>query len=262
MRIEIRLTENCNYDCTYCTDMHDNTKDRIDVDYIGLNNVLEQFDNPEVFIYGGEPTLHPELIPLVKHLNSFTDNIIIQTNGSNPNIIKQCSAKINYSYHIDHTLLHDFVKVIDRAKVNEIAYMDHERADYNDYKKLKTIYGKVVQFCPVINSTVGEPPSTERLKNLIFQPIFKELNQVDEHFISTDKERSSNWFIWAMDEKSINKECSVQHNMLHIQNNKVYFCFNAMMRDESGTSTSEYKHNPVNIKCPYNYCYFGMENQI
>lgn len=257
MRIEIRLTEHCNYNCLYCTDMHNNSAKDWDIDYDGLHEVLKQFDSPEIFIYGGEPTLSPQLPKLVNFLNNYTDNIIVQTNGSNPEVLKDLNIKINYSYH-DGIKLIDFIKNVDSSKLNEIAYMDHIKADYKDYEKLKFIYD-CVQFCPTINSTIGEPPSNDRLKNLINQDIYKKISN-DEHFISN--KYGSNWYIWANDIKSNDKQCCTEFTTIHIQYNKVYFCFNAMMQDTKGVSTRDYKYNPKNIKCPYTYCYFGMENWI
>lgn len=263
MRIEIRLTEHCNYDCSYCTDMHNNSAKNWKIDYNGLSKVLLQFNDIDFFIYGGEPTLSDQLIELVSFLKNYSNNIIVQTNGSNPDILKDLDIKINYSYH-NGQILKDFVKRVDTKKLNEIAYMDHDDANYTEYKHLKILYKDRVQFCPTINSKVGEAPSTQLLKDLETKDIFKTFNTfntlTEEHFV--DNGYQSNWFNWANDIESINKPCSTEFSTIHIQNNKVYNCFNSMIQDKYSSTFDEYDFEPKIIKCPHKYCYFGMENWV
>jgi len=271
MRIEIRLNETCNYNCNYCTDMHDNSKALLEFDMIGLYNLLNELykhnqrDN-EVFIYGGEPTLYPGLDAIVKYLKQSKVKIIIQTNGSNPEVFNSPvydHCKINYSYHSQSTTLKEFVKNISSKHVNEIAYMGHEDADYSEYLKLKKIF-KNVQFCPIINSSTSSAPSTKHLRTLEHQKIFDNIKQ-DYHFKkqhNVQQVHISNYDIWKDNISSKNNLCKTQFSTLHIQNNKVYDCFVSMNRDINGQYLSDYKYEPKIIQCTYEYCYFGMENWI
>lgn len=271
MRIEIRLNETCNYNCSYCTDMHDNLKKIVPFDLMGLNNLLEELyihnqRDHEVFIYGGEPTLYPGLEHIIRYLTQMKVQIIIQTNASNPEEFKKSSynnCKINYSYHSESTTLKEFIKNVSSKQVNEIAFMGHDKADYSEYYKLKKIY-KNVQFCPIINSSTSEAPGTDKLRTLEHQKIFDDVKQ-DYHFkkhIKYNQTLISNYDVWKDNISSKDKKCSTQFKTLHIQNNKVYDCFVSMIRDINGKELSDYRYKPEIISCPYTHCYFGMENWI
>jgi len=64
--LDIRITSKCNYNCYYCTDMHDNTKPFYDfnIDNIGdmIINISKYIKKPiHIFLYGGEPTIYPSI---------------------------------------------------------------------------------------------------------------------------------------------------------------------------------------------------------
>ncbi len=85
-RLRLLITNNCNFDCTYC---HNEGQ-------FGKNNFLklsfvkkfskwlkdEEIQLYSITISGGEPTSHPELLDIITCLNEFSQKISIVTNGS------------------------------------------------------------------------------------------------------------------------------------------------------------------------------------
>lgn len=83
----------CNFRCPYCHN----------VELVNDDARLIPFDNEKVFSYlkkkkawmdgvvisGGEPTLHPELIELCKDIKKIGYCIKLDTNGTNPKMLKQ-----------------------------------------------------------------------------------------------------------------------------------------------------------------------------
>lgn len=83
LAVEIDLTYSCNYNCLYCRNGMLNRKEYIDYDDV-KRIILELCKNNifNVNISGGEPTLHPQFVEIIKLLNEC--NIIwnLTTNGS------------------------------------------------------------------------------------------------------------------------------------------------------------------------------------
>lgn len=260
MRIEIRLTQRCNFNCHYCTDLHNNAVTHVPFDFAGFDILLSKVTDPRVFIYGGEPTTHPECKVLTDFLLERGIDTILQSNASNRRILKSIDPRIkmNYSYHSSVMTLSRFMRNISGTNINEIAFM----ADGPDeeYLLLKRLYKEKVQYCPIINSGLEDYSDNEALKQIANKPIFKQL-QTDYHFKPHDN-GISNYNVWFYNIDSKGQECSVKQNMLHIQDNKVYFCFNALMKDDGGVPLNEYTPTYETVTCPFKKCYFGMENWI
>ena len=91
------FTVGCNFKCDYCHNK-----------YLLKPNVGREYDITELMqtirtnvlvngisISGGEPTLQPDLLELCKEINSIGKYISIDTNGSNPEVIKKIAPYIN-----------------------------------------------------------------------------------------------------------------------------------------------------------------------
>ncbi len=96
--VSVLFTAGCNFSCPYCHNFdiccpragYDATVDEIVKKLTG--NILVEGVN----ITGGEPTLQPELIELVDHLRKERTNFVgIDSNGSQPDVIKQLSKRVN-----------------------------------------------------------------------------------------------------------------------------------------------------------------------
>lgn len=267
VRIEIRLSERCNYNCSYCTDLHNNSVRDTEVDLKGLQNIFDYILEPEIFIYGGEPTLHKQLKELTDFCLIHTEDVIVQTNGSNPDVIKSLDpeVKINYSFHSESISPTEFIKNIKGTNINEISIMDvgdvEDDINFKFYKQLKVLFGQKVQYCPIINSSLTDYSRNQKLVALESSDKWDSIKD-DFHFIK-HANGVSNYEVWRDNLDSLGRECDIHKHMIHIQNNKVYFCFNQMMmHPEEGISYKEYVYIPDTITCPYQKCYFGMENWV
>lgn len=89
----ILFTQGCNYACPYCHNadlitFKDNGKKDENREIIEL--LLSRKRNIDaVTITGGEPTAQPDLIPFMRELKSHGFKIKLDTNGSNPQALKQ-----------------------------------------------------------------------------------------------------------------------------------------------------------------------------
>ncbi len=91
------FTVGCNFKCDYCHNK-----------YLLQPNVGREYEITELMqtirtnvlvngisISGGEPTLQPDLLELCKEINTIGKYISIDTNGSNPEVIKKIAPYIN-----------------------------------------------------------------------------------------------------------------------------------------------------------------------
>ena len=92
------ITNQCNASCPYCFVKHGN--------YITTKEDIDKIEVPldgENVIYGGEPTLYPELVDyLIEKLNH--RDIVLYTNGSNIEYLKTLKdVRIVINYDIIHS---------------------------------------------------------------------------------------------------------------------------------------------------------------
>ncbi|MEN6551552.1 MAG: radical SAM protein [Methanobacterium sp.] len=83
IHVSIELTDKCNFTCKHCYGDCDNTKNNfINTDVILKNLiVLHSMGVGTVEITGGEPSLHPDFILIVKHALDLFDIVAVITNG-------------------------------------------------------------------------------------------------------------------------------------------------------------------------------------
>lgn len=100
----------CNFSCSYCDD---NSHSKLDSDLVSEFSIKKALDYAEKFrngkplmwtFTGGEPTINPLFLDLVKHLKSKGDTITVATNGSASHEyyteLAKC-ANINISVHFE-----------------------------------------------------------------------------------------------------------------------------------------------------------------
>jgi pyruvate formate lyase activating enzyme len=101
----VLYTPGCNYNCFYC---HNRTIIEEIHDEVSLDEIKELLDKrigliDAVVITGGEPTLHKDLIEFLTEIKKLGYLTKLDTNGSNPEIIKKCiENKIVDYYAIDY----------------------------------------------------------------------------------------------------------------------------------------------------------------
>lgn len=90
------FTPGCNMDCFYCHNriLLDNKYQKL----ISCDDVLNFLENRKGFldgvvVSGGEPTLQKGLLPFLTHVKSLGYPIKLDTNGTNPEVVKSCLDK-------------------------------------------------------------------------------------------------------------------------------------------------------------------------
>lgn len=89
----IIFTRGCNYNCSYCHNsslIKNNNKESL----ISEDSVIEHIKKRSkvlegIVISGGEPTLQKDLIEFIKKVKDFGLKVKLDTNGSNPKVLKE-----------------------------------------------------------------------------------------------------------------------------------------------------------------------------
>lgn len=122
VKIEWHLGLFCNNNCSYCTDANHNDIPKhlsFEKFKIGINNLLNNF-KPEqlhIEITGGEPTLNPKFLDMLKYMNfKNIKNISFTTNGCmSLEYYKKALeySKITISYHMEYNniSIEDIIKL-------------------------------------------------------------------------------------------------------------------------------------------------------
>ena len=87
--LNIKLLNGCNGKCEFCIAAGTPVKKSTDAQkFIDTANSMTKFSNVDVL--GGEPTLYPDLVEVLKGIRPYKKRIGIISNGSNLKIIKEC----------------------------------------------------------------------------------------------------------------------------------------------------------------------------
>lgn len=126
LKVNWELTPHCNYKCSYCfgnAGMKNSSFSTLDQ----LKNVVDKLMSLNkkyynILLIGGEPTIHPQFLNLLKYFNSLDKNIsmIIVSNGSRPisyfeelfNSISNKELLLNISVHLEHADLEHIKDII------------------------------------------------------------------------------------------------------------------------------------------------------
>jgi len=151
---EIYLTEKCSYDCEYCTIHTPKIKfNKID---FGLMMSRDIDPSADVYIYGGEPLIHPELSRVIEVLEARGhNNIVIQSNLSSSvsritKFFKYESVSFQPSFHYEWCEFKEFnkkVELIDSygklGHMNVMWIMRLDRLIYMIYRVFNSKYENV-----------------------------------------------------------------------------------------------------------------------
>ena len=99
MLVEWELTLDCQNHCLYCTNGTNDClikqnkepikpETREDVLYDFIVQLNKKYPNVNIFLFGGEPSLHPRFEFIIKTLNKLRQPYTIQTNFQNPKLLK------------------------------------------------------------------------------------------------------------------------------------------------------------------------------
>ena len=87
--LNLKLLNGCNGKCEFCIASGTPFKHSVDAQkFIDTANSMTEFSKVDVL--GGEPTLYPDLVKVVKGIRPFKKDIGIISNGSNLRVLKEC----------------------------------------------------------------------------------------------------------------------------------------------------------------------------
>ena len=104
MQVEWEVTMKCNYNCYYCSNLDKS------IHHVTDHNTLRTFvkmlgdtyPGVEIFVFGGEPFVHPEIGYIIKCFNEFQIPFVIQTNLSKYSI--EVMKTINEPYTLQASI--------------------------------------------------------------------------------------------------------------------------------------------------------------
>lgn len=150
--VEWELTLKCNYECGYCGLLDTSIKPELDEEklYNFIESLHHQYPTTEIFLFGGEPFLHPKIEFIINTFLYFKQPFVVQTNFSKYSVDKMIEIdrefNINVSIHPSQSHKLDLVNSFKKQlKVNikniDIMYDSVEALSY---------YGVVNKVAPII----------------------------------------------------------------------------------------------------------------
>jgi len=266
-RIEHRLTRKCNYSCSYCYEVFDDTFDNIKVDFEGLRYYIESFKDTiiEYNIIGGEPTRHPQFKKLIEFLLEFDNlHILITSNGSKSlkflNYISTDRLKILFSYHNSDTNIDDFmvkvseisshvkcVNVVDNPQLNNNAY-----EEYHELKRQLLEYDIELHLYPELGKLEEKPNERSQVINIQEPSVFEDVKKLWYY-------KNGLYQSWLDDScKTKGRRCSITEHESVVQDNKIYPCVYFANKEKSGVDFKDCESIKPKF-CRFEYCLFNAQ---
>ena len=162
-RLDWKILDKCNYTCEYCPWKHDiklpsQTKEE-------LRSFISSLDSDiEIYLFGGEPFLHPRILDIIEIFNDQSQIHQIQTNFSNIAIKRLEEIPSHHRVHIALTV-HQTQISIDKLKaqlqrlknlppnitIDDVVIMYMDKNSFEYYKVTKSFDIAEIEFHPVIN---------------------------------------------------------------------------------------------------------------
>ena len=150
--VEWECTLKCNFRCKYCTNGRNDCLDKPIKEVTDLSilrnflcTIHTKFPKIELFIFGGEPLLHPKINEIVDILHEIDHPFVIQTNGV---FLKNLKRDVPLQISVHRTQIKDMEKYLNNLKENlkNIRAIDVMFTDESDIllaKKIKEFFPKV-----------------------------------------------------------------------------------------------------------------------
>ena len=251
MIIEWECILDCNYKCSYCVNSRNSAlaepiyfeKDKEKV-FRFLDLLKEKYIEDELFVFGGEPFLHPFLDEIISYMNNINLKFIIQTNFSVYNNIKKClkeNFQVQVSVHPTEIKdIDSYIKNIDELQhiIRRIDVMYIGKDSLKFYKEiLKVLKDKDKLFLA--------PVADFKLLNTVNKYLY-EFNQLKQGIYSKvyQFEPGERSYIWESQQRGITsmkwQPCIYKDK---------YILFDPMLR----SYTCSYRQN--NDICPNDHCF-------
>jgi MoaA/NifB/PqqE/SkfB family radical SAM enzyme len=167
MIVEWEVTLKCNYKCGYCTNLDTSLRPALEDNDIRefIKSLGEKYPGVEIFVFGGEPFVHPKIGYIIKCFNEFNVPFVVQTNFSKHSIkvMKTISDpfKINISIHPSEIALDEIPKLFNyKPNINmiDVMYTGKEAVKYyfavkNAIKHANTFLTPVTDFGDGVSNT-------------------------------------------------------------------------------------------------------------
>jgi len=152
MQVEWEVTMKCNYNCYYCSNLDKSIHHITDRDVLRnfINMLGDTYPGVEIFLFGGEPFVHPEIRYIIKCFNEFNIPFVIQTNLSKYSI--EVMKTITEPYILQASIhptevsqqdLTDILKENVTCRVIDVMFSGKEALWYYFKVKENTVAGKV-----------------------------------------------------------------------------------------------------------------------
>lgn len=146
MIVEWEITLKCNYKCYYCTNLDKRLKPVLDRERIRafIYSLGHKYPGVEIFVFGGEPFIHPHIDYIIECFNEFQVPFVIQTNFSkkSTDVIRNITQpfKVNISIHPTEVRLEDLKGLFKTdVAINTIDVMYTGREAIKYYSEVKKL---------------------------------------------------------------------------------------------------------------------------
>lgn len=160
---KVVLTTQCNMRCPYCYVKHGSSFMTLEQ----LNEVLE-WHPTDLYLYGGEPTLHPNLISMLDAARGIPT--VIQSNGVKADLLLEAAdhgARISLSYH--GKMLHPMLKLAkelsSKGALESVECMVSTETSLKDYRLFSAMLGDLA----VPQVLIGSKIKLASFNNIIMQ---------------------------------------------------------------------------------------------
>ena len=255
IQVTLRITEVCNRKCQYChwnKGKHYKTESILEI----LDVISKQFKNDPVLIYlhGGEPTLHPDLLKILKRIKELNFKLELQTNFDNYKILFESLKYIdllNLSFHYPNNFnlfKQKILNIKDSVNINcvDLVYVPEFE---NEIYKMKKFLNKIKIHNEI---TYNYFESAQYEENIKKSKIYNLL---------TDQEKIKNKYFAK--QVKINNLCDTTKYIIINGDGEVFRCSHQLTNyPSSGNILKDravFDKVMINTKCPYNYCGYEYE---
>ena len=250
MQIYWGVTNNCNLKCHYCSKYK--TEEFYSLDYV--NNIVEFINNlskmkSTVFLklFGGEPTIHPNILDIIRNINSkinieLQTNLMLDTTLLNEIIRIKNISTYNISLHYglaDRSVFFNNLNLLlnssSKYKYNIMLNLMYEKNYHDIINKDYQVYNRISK--AFYNFNVGISLVYHNIKNEYDETViqwasntYKKFKQSDRHiniiYNDDTMEQSSFYYIKGMGyNKCKGMKCSCLKNNIYIDSNgDIYPC--------------------------------------
>lgn len=138
--VEWEVTMKCNYKCAYCTNLDKTLKptlDKAEIDAF-IASLGVQYPGVEIFVFGGEPFVHPYIGYIIECFNKHNVPFVIQTNFSSYSVDVMNSISepfaINISVHPTEVDLAELLDAFSHSNVTiktiDVMYVGKKSMEY------------------------------------------------------------------------------------------------------------------------------------